>query len=260
MMLFLAGLPLWQAMLLVVVLPTIVAVCVQIIVRRVFELRLLATNNEIAGFKFATVGVIFAVIVAFAIIVTWEKFAEAQGAVAQEAGAAETLYRLAAGSDAKVKETREALRSYLKLDVEKDWPAMEEGEGSPEVTEALGSLYASVARLAEGEVRHTALLIEMFKQLDEITHDRRTRLHLASGVVPTIVWIVVFAGAALTVAFAFFFGAANLRAQILMTTFLSLLTFTAVYAVVEINYPFTGPSSVKSHAISEVLADFTPTQ
>jgi len=257
-MLFLAGLPLWQAMLLVVVLPTIVAVCVQIIVRRTFELRQLATNNEIAGFKFATVGVIFAVIVAFAVIVVWEKFAEAQAAVAQEAGAAETLYRLSAGPDAQVKATREALRNYLKLDVEKDWPAMAEGKGSPEVTEALGDLYSSVARLAEGETKHTALLIEMFKQLDEITHDRRTRLHLASGVVPTVVWVVVFTGAALTVAFAFFFGAENLRAQILMTTFLSLLTFTAVYAVVEINYPFTGPSYVKSNAISEVVADFTP--
>ena len=76
-MLFLAGLSLWEAMLLVVVLPTIAAVCGQIIVRKSFELRQLATNNEIAGFKFATVGVIFAVNVAFAVIVVWEKFAEA---------------------------------------------------------------------------------------------------------------------------------------------------------------------------------------
>ncbi len=256
-MLFLAELPLWGAMLLVVVLPTIVAICGQIIVRRSVELRHLSTNNEIAGFKFATVGVIFAVIVAFAVIVVWEKFAEAQSAVAQEAGAAETLYRLAAGPDPKMKATREALRNYLRLDVEKDWPAMAAGKGSRDVTEALGDLYASVMRLTEGGATQTALLIEMFKQLDEITHDRRTRLHLASGVVPTVVWVVVFTAATLTVAFAFFFGTENLRAQILMTTFLSLLAFICVYAIVEINYPFTGPSSVKSGAISELLEDFT---
>jgi hypothetical protein len=75
-------------------------------------------------------------------------------------------------------------------------------------------------------------------------------------VVPTVVWIVVFTAAALTVVFAFFFGAQNLRAQILMTAFLSLLTFTSVFAIVEINYPFTGPSSVGSHALSLVLEDF----
>ena len=250
-MLYLAGLPLWEAMVLVVALPTLAAVCGQIIVRKSVGLEQLTTNNEIAGFKFATVGVIFAV------IVVWEKFAEAQSAVAQEAGASATLYRLAAGPDPKMKATREGLSNYLKLAVEKDWPAMEVGKNSPDVTEALNALYASVTRLAEGDTRQTALLIEMFKQLDEITHARRTRVHLAEGVVPTVVWIVVFAAATLTVAFAFFFGSENIRAQILMTAFLALLTFTSVFAIVEINYPFTGPSYVRSHALSEVLEDFS---
>ena len=256
-MLFLAGLPLWQAMLLVVVLPTIAAVCGQIIVQKSVGLEQLTTNNEIAGFKFATVGVIFAVIVAFAVIVVWEKFAEAQGAVAQEAGASETLYRLAAGPDPKMKATREALSTYLKLAIEKDWSAMAAGKESHEVTDALGTLYASVLRLTESDSKQPALWIEMFKQLDEITHARRTRLHLASGVVPPVVWLVVFGAATLTVVFAFFFGTKNWRAQILMTAFLSLLTFTSVYAIVEINYPFTGPSYVGSHPLSEVLEDFS---
>ena len=42
-----------------------------------------------------------------------------------------------------------------------------------------------------------------------------------------------------------------------MTAFLALLTFTAVFAIVEINYPFTGPSNVGSHPLSVVLEDFS---
>jgi hypothetical protein len=258
-MLFLAGLPLWQAMLLLVVLPTSLAVCGQIVVRRSVDLQRLTTNNEIAGFKFATVGVIFAVIAAFAIIVVWEKFAEAQSTVAQESGASAALYRFAAGADPKMKATREALSNYLRLAIEKDWPAMETGKESREVTEALGGLYASVMRLMEGDTRPAPLMTEMFKLVDEITHARRIRVHLASGAVPAVVWFVVFTAATLTVAFAFFFGAENLRAQVLMTAFLSLLTFSSVFAIAEINYPFTGPSHVESHALSEVLETFTPT-
>ncbi len=256
-MLYLAGLPLWEALLLVVALPTLAAVCAQILVRKWVELKHLSSNNEIAGFKFATVGVIFAVIVAFAVIVVWEKFAEAQSAVAQEAGASETLYRLTAGPDPKMKAIRDALSTYLSLAIEKDWPQMAEGKESREVTEALGSLYTITMRLAEGDTKQTALLIEIFKQLDEITHARRTRLHLAIGVVPGVIWVVVFGAAILTVTFAFFFGTENVRAQILMTAFLSALTFTSVFAIVEINYPFTGPSYVKSHALAEVLEEFT---
>jgi hypothetical protein len=49
------------------------AMCGPILRRRV-GLERLATNNEIAGFKFATVGVIYAVLLAFAVIVVCEKF------------------------------------------------------------------------------------------------------------------------------------------------------------------------------------------
>ncbi len=59
----------------------------------------MTSNNEIAGFKFATVGVIYSVLLAFSVIVVWEKFNEAETVVAQEAGAAATLYRLAAATD-----------------------------------------------------------------------------------------------------------------------------------------------------------------
>ncbi len=256
-MLYLAGLPLWEAILLVVILPTAAAVLGQILVRKSFALEQLTKNNEIAGFKFATVGVIFAVLVAFAVIVVWEKFAEAQSSVAQEAGAAETLYRLAGGPDPKLKATREALTNYLTLAIEKDWPAMAAGHESRAVTDALGGLYASVRDLVERDTKLTAFEIEMFKQLDEITHARRTRVHLASGVVPPVIWIVVWAAAVLTVVFAFFFGTKNFGAQILMTAFLSLLTFTSVFAIVEVNYPFTGPSYVSGHALSEVLESFS---
>ena len=57
----------------------------------------LAKNNEIAGFKFATVGVIYAVLLAFSVIVVWEKFSDAENAVAEEAGATAALFHYRRG-------------------------------------------------------------------------------------------------------------------------------------------------------------------
>src|ERR1700719_4224248 len=65
--LFLAGLPLWVAAILLVVLPTIAAMCGPVLMRRWIGLERLTTNNEIAGFKLAAVGVIYAVLLAFAV-------------------------------------------------------------------------------------------------------------------------------------------------------------------------------------------------
>lgn len=255
-MLFLSGLALWAAISLLVVLPTILGMLGTLLVRRCVSLDRLLVNNEIAGFKFATVGVIYAVLVAFAVIVVWEKFSDAQAAVVQEAGAAESLYQLAAGPDPKMTATRAALIKYLKVAIERDWPKMAVEQESPEATRALNALYAAALALTQGEPRQPALLIEIFRQIDSITRARRTRLHLATGIVPDVIWIVLFSGAVLTVVFTFFFGTKNLRAQTLMTGILAVLAFLALFAVVEIDHPFTGPSFVSSDALSSVLGEF----
>ena len=63
------GLPLWLSGMLIVGLPTVLAMFGPIIVRRYVTLETLTKNNEVAGFKFAVVGVLYAVLLAFAIIV-----------------------------------------------------------------------------------------------------------------------------------------------------------------------------------------------
>ncbi len=256
MSLFLSGLPLWLAFLLLVVLPTLAAMCGPIFMRRRFGQEHMISNNEIAGFKFATVGVIYSVLVAFAVIVVWQKFNDAETAVVEEAGAAATLYRLAAGSEPRVVATRAALGNYLRLTIDREWPAMAQEKESPEVTQALAALYAAAMHLIEAGSTPPAILAEMFKQLDSITQARRTRLHLATGIVPGIVWLVLSCGAILTVGFTFFFGAKNLPAQVVMTGILSTLVFMALLVIVSIDHPFTGPSFVDSDPLRAVVADF----
>ncbi len=48
------------------------------LVRRYVALDRLTANNEIAGFKYAVLGVLYAVLLAFAIIVVWQKFSDAE--------------------------------------------------------------------------------------------------------------------------------------------------------------------------------------
>ena len=65
---FLTNLPLWVADILLVALPTLLAMAGPILVRRRVRLERLSNNNQVAGFKFATIGVLYAVLLAFAVI------------------------------------------------------------------------------------------------------------------------------------------------------------------------------------------------
>ena len=82
-----AALPLGLALLLLVVVPTFLTMCGPVIVRRLVGVELVKENNEVAGFKFATLGVVYAVLLGLAVIAVWEKFAKAEDATSQEAGA-----------------------------------------------------------------------------------------------------------------------------------------------------------------------------
>jgi hypothetical protein len=256
MSLFLSRCPLWLTAFLIVALPTIAAMYGPALIRRRVALERLTINNEIAGFKFATVGVLYAVLVAFAIIMVWERFADAESAVAQEAGAATVLYRLASGTDPEAVAMRRALDNYLALAIERDWPQMEIEGKSNDVTRALDGVYATAVRLAQSGSRPSAILFAVFNQLDALTQARRSRLHLAIGIVPPMLWVVLTFGAVLTVGFTFFFGTKNLRAQIMMTGILSLVVFMSLFVIVSINHPFTGPVHVDSEQLRAVLAEF----
>lgn len=256
MSLFLSGLPLWVAALLLVVIPTIVAMFGPVLIRRRIGLDGLTSNNEIAGFKFATVGVIYAVLLAFAVIVVWEKFNDAEIAVVQEAGASATLYRLAAGPEHEAVATRAALSNYLKLAIEREWPLMAKAKESREVTQALDALYASAVNLTESKSKRPEIFSEIFKQLDAVTQARRSRLHLSMGIVPGLLWMVLYSGAVLTVGFTFFFGTKNLPAQVMMTGILSVIAFMGLLVIVSINYPFTGPVHVGTEPLQTVVEDF----
>jgi Protein of unknown function (DUF4239) len=184
------------------------------------------------------------------------KFSDAETAVLQEAGASATLYRLASGPAPEAVATRAALGNYLRLAVDREWPLMATERESHEVTQALDALYAATLRLTENGSKHPAIFVEMLRQLDAITQARRTRLQLATGIVPGIVWMVLFCGAVLTVGFTFFFGTRNLPAQVMMTGILSVLVFMGLLVIVSINYPFSGPVHVGSEPLKNVVEDF----
>ncbi len=256
-MMFLTTQPLWLTALLLLGLTTAVAMAGPAFVRRRVGLDKLSTNNEVAGFKFATVGVLYAVLLGFTVIVVWEKFSDAESNVAQEAGAAATVFRLADGLGADAGTAlRARLTDYLEAAITRDWPDMERGEESPAATRALNGVYTAALSFNPTDGRGVAALAEILRQLDLMTQARRARLVLASGIVPGVIWLVLFGGAVLTVGFTFFFGTENLRAQTVMTGFLSLLIFSGLLVIVAVDHPFAGSVKVLPEALSRVVETF----
>lgn len=257
-MLALTTMPLWLSAIILLVPTTMIAVAGPIIIRRYVALPRLRTNNEVAGFKFATISVLYAVLLAFAVVVVWERFNQADSDVGKEASAAATVFRLTRGIDPDhAAAVHKAMNNYLTAAITRDWPAMEKGKGSPAVTAALTDIYVAVLRFHADERQEALVVSDILRQVDIVSESRRERLVSADGIVPGIIWTVLFGGAVITIGFSFFFGAENLRAQAAMTGALSLMIFSGLLIIVAIDRPFAGTVKVGPEALAIVIADFS---
>ena len=260
MMYFLTTQPLWLSAIILMVPTTLLSMAGPIVVRRYVEVSRLRTNNEVAGFKFATVGVLYAVMLAFAVVVVWEKFNQADSEVAKEAGAAATVFLLTNGVGAEHGAViRNAMSDYLTAAITKDWPAMEQEGDSPAVTEALGGVYIAVLRFHSFDADEGVVIAAILQQVNRISEARRERLVMADGIVPDIIWVVLFGGAIVTIGFTFFFGAENLKAQVMMTGALSVLIFAGLLTIIAIDHPFADTIKVGPEALSSIVQDFIGT-
>jgi hypothetical protein len=177
--------------------------------------------------------------------------------VAKEAGAAATVFRLTDGIDAAHGAAiREATAAYLEAAIAKDWPAMESGRESPQATHALNMIYRAVLKYHTFDANEGLVVAEILRQVDALSDARRERLVMADGIVPGIIWVVLFSGAVLTIGFTFFFGTENLRAQALMTGVLSVLIFSGLLTIIAIDHPFAGTVKVGPEALADVVRDF----
>jgi hypothetical protein len=226
------------------------------LIHRRVPLEKLRTNNEVAGFMFATIGVLYAVLLAFVVIIVWERFHEAEKALAAEAGHAATIYGLSAGlNEPAAAAVRGRVVGYLKSVLQEEWPAMAAGHASSATTRALTALYEELVRYRPTDLNYQFLRDDLLHQVGELTQSRRERLVMAEGTVPGMVWFAVYIGAVLTIAFTFFFGMQYVIAHSVMTGVLAALIFSAILVVIALDRPFTGAVEVSRESIRTMLEE-----
>src|SRR5215218_10527484 len=96
-------------------------------------------HNDVAGFIYAALGVIYAVLLALVLIAVWEEYGAASDTVEREANAAADIYWLADQlPEDRGTHVQELVRSYAEEVVHKEWPLMEQGR-APSMAQAQGT-------------------------------------------------------------------------------------------------------------------------
>jgi hypothetical protein len=239
--------PLWLITIVVIILAEIYAVGLMLVSRYIYGVSRLSLNNEVAGFKFAVVGVFYAVLLAFVVIAVWEDYSGTQAAVRDEAKAAIDLYRVTFALPAEGGEDiRRHLTTYVTEVPEEEWPTMALGQPSETVTKSLNKLSAAIFAVQPEERRELALYQHALQLLTVMTDARAGRLDSSGGSVPGILWFVLVVGGAITLGYPAFFASSNLGAQILMTASLAALVALSLLLGLAFDFPFTGDPHISA--------------
>jgi hypothetical protein len=216
----------------------------------------LSLNNEVAGFKFAVIGVFYAVMLAFVVVAVWEDFRQTESTVRDEAKAVVDLHRITFALPGEAgAEIRKHLVAYIK-DVRKyEWQTMALGKPSDTVVKDLDQLSKAIFNVSPATSQEMALYQDALRLLARLTDDRNERLDSADGSVPGVLWFVLIVGGLITLGYPAFFGSTNLVAQILMTASLAVLVAISLLLGLVFDYPFTGEVHVSSQPFAQALRE-----
>ena len=206
-----------------------------------------------AGFIYGVIGVVYAVLLGFTAIIVWEQFRNAQRGVEREANALADLYRAAQVFPPQVRDqVALRVRAYTRLVIEKEWPAMVDGESSPETWDEYNRLWRTYHEFQPQNEHQRTWYAESLRRLNELGDSRRDRLLNVRSGVPSVIWTVLLGGGAVTIGFSFLFGAPNARAQGLMTAGLSLTIGVVLLAILALEQPYAGITRVQPRAFYQV--------
>jgi hypothetical protein len=224
------------------------------LVRAIMPIHQRKLHNDVAGPIFATVGVIYAVLLAFLVIIAWENFHNASNDVAREANYLAAVHRdSGALAPAFRGSFKTALQGYVSEIIHDEWPLLAKGERSDKVQAAQDKLWNLLTNYRPRTETEKVFFAEMVSKFNQAAEYRRLRILNAHEGIHPVLWFVLIAGGLITIAFTFFFGTENFGAQLWMSGLLAALIALALLTIMVLDFPFSGDVSIKPDTFRLIL-------
>ncbi|MGH4031110.1 DUF4239 domain-containing protein [Actinomycetota bacterium Odt1-20B] len=217
-------------------------------------------HNDVLGFIYAEIGVIYAVVLALVVVGVWDTRAQAHANTYTETNA---LLQLTWYSRTLPQPERDRLgglvEQYTTTVIDDEWPLLGEQRDAPaawrEFT-GIRELVNTRAPHGDGDAARFQGALEAVAQLGDARRERVNEA--ATAGVPGLLWAALLVGALATVGFALLFGMESTRVHAGVVFSLAVTVGVMLLIVYEFNYPFSGPLKVSPTAFELALERIRP--
>lgn len=229
-----------------VVVATGLSVAGMLIVRKRVGVATLITYHEVTGYLLSVVGTLYAVLLGFIIVEAMQHIQDLRVLAEDEASGVANIFLLSNGLPSDTRNTlRRECVSYAEAVAFDEWPQMERGAFSPKAFGACRDLIRTITEFKPQDSQQEGIQNQLLSEICDMSSKRRIRIVNAGHGMSPIMWVVLISGGLFTVLFTYFFAVTQVRAQILMTTLVSLTLALNLFVLSILNCPFSGDLGVK---------------
>ncbi|MBV8141233.1 MAG: DUF4239 domain-containing protein [Verrucomicrobia bacterium] len=213
------------------------------------------SHNEVVGYFLGAVCVFYGITLGLLAVATWQTYSDVGTRVGEEAAAVGALYRdVSSFPDPNRLELQSNLRQYTRQVIDVAWPQQRRGIVPQDEGVTLSALQRNLSRFEPATEGQKAIYAEAYHGFTQIAELRGRRLQSVNDGLAGPLWIVVLAGAFLTIALTWFFDMRSQSMHLWMTALLSALLGLLIYLLAALDNPFRGEISISPEAFEIMYA------
>jgi hypothetical protein len=220
-----------------------------LLVRRFVLPRLLirSADSEFSGTMVQSVMVFYGLAVALIAVGVFETYSDVSTIVSQEAAELGAMYRDASSYPEPIRPVlQQQLRDYAQYVIHTAWPAQQRGQVALGGVEMLNRFQATLTGFEPATDGQKILHGEALRAYNQLIEARSLRLDAVVNTgLPSVLWVVVLAGAVISLIATFFFKVEDLRLHAILVMLLAAFMGLIVFMIFAFDRPFRGDLGLK---------------
>jgi hypothetical protein len=209
------------------------------------ESRLGDRHHDVVVPLFLATATMYAIVVAFMVVVVWQRYADAEASDRHEATVLVALYRETLSMPAPLGgHLRGHLRDYTNAVIDREWPVQGQGGTSPAVQESLDQIYRDYLTRAGQQTGRPEVYQEFLANLDRLAELRANRVLTSRSSLPATLSFGLIAGGVLTIANSALFIMQRRALQVLAAVLMGAMIGLLLFVIMVLNQPYSGGVSL----------------
>ncbi len=241
----------------IVVLVDALAIALMLLVRRRAPEGSFYSDGDRASGVFGVLATGFAIFAGFVIFLAFSTYDQSRAGAEAEALIVVQQYETAQFLGPETRDRLEGeLVCYGRSVVSQEWPAMETGALDKEINPWGFALFRTIRSADPTTTVQESAFAKWLDQTSDREEARRDRVHGASGITPTTIWIVLFLSAGIVFGFMLFFAdpAEMKRSQAMLIGSAATIVTVTLLAILALDNPYRpGLGSIQPVAMERTL-------